>query len=179
VEIEAVHGPFSVSAVASHCHLYGAASPPFHSLAGLGTVWWCLMRLTWWMDEPWIETAAGLQWWSTSPAVAYTVLCCALDDPFIPAFSSPAHLASFSLSLSHLPLRMPWMGSGYVMMRYKEVLFWLGCKHPVAIASEIYFGWPCNTWNWAWTCESSADEGRWCLPFLIACLWPIKAAASI
>jgi len=23
------------------------------------------------------------------------------------------------------------------MMRYKEVVFWLGCKHPVAIASEI------------------------------------------
>ena len=28
------------------------------------------------------------------------------------------------------------MGSGYVMMRYKEVVFWLGCKHPVAIASD-------------------------------------------
>ena len=28
------------------------------------------------------------------------------------------------------------MGSGYMMMRYKEVVFWLGCKHPVAIASD-------------------------------------------
>jgi hypothetical protein len=28
------------------------------------------------------------------------------------------------------------MGSGYVLMRYKEVVFWLGCKHPVAIASD-------------------------------------------
>ena len=23
-----------------------------------------------------------------------------------------------------------------MMMRYKEVVFWLGCKHPVAIASD-------------------------------------------
>ena len=28
------------------------------------------------------------------------------------------------------------MGSGYMMMRYKEVVFWLGCKQPVAIASD-------------------------------------------
>jgi len=83
-----VHGPFSVSAVASHRRHYGAASPPFHSVAGLGTVRWCLTRLTsrvwsagaalirycWWMDWPCRETAAGPQWWSPSPAVACAVL---------------------------------------------------------------------------------------------------------